>query len=63
MLGKALEVIVDEKADDNVFIARTQKDAPDIDGCVYLEGKFDIGSFYKVKIVDTYEYDLRGILV
>ena len=43
------------------YIARTQYDAPEVDGVVYVKAKgLKIGSFYNVRITDTYEYDLVG---
>lgn len=64
-LGKELEVLIDEPAEnskDNLFLGRTQADAPEVDGMVYVHSKNKInpGDFVKVKITDTYEYDLVG---
>ncbi|MBU0880638.1 MAG: TRAM domain-containing protein [Candidatus Omnitrophica bacterium] len=43
------------------FIGRTQGDAPEIDGVVYVTAEgVKIGDFCKVKITDTLEYDLIG---
>lgn len=63
LIGKELDVLVEEKdAAGNVFIGRTQYDAPEIDGAVFLKRKnLRIGSFYRAKIVDAYEYDLVGV--
>ena len=45
-----------------VFLGRTQYDAPEVDGCVYVKSKrvLKAGDFIKVKISDTLEYDLVG---
>ena len=62
-LGKTIEVLIDEKIDDEKekFIGRTRWDAPDIDGVVYVSGKnIKPGELCKVKIKDTLEYDLVG---
>ena len=62
-LGKSLEVLIDEKADSerDEFLGRTQSDAPEVDGVVYVTGKsIKVGEFCKVKITDTLEYDLVG---
>ncbi|MCX5678509.1 MAG: 30S ribosomal protein S12 methylthiotransferase RimO [Candidatus Omnitrophica bacterium] len=66
-LGKIVDVLIDEKASgednkvSNSFIGRTQGDAPEIDGVVYLTGKgVKVGDFCKVRITDTLEYDLIG---
>lgn len=57
-VGQELEVILDEKN-----IARSKFDAPEIDGVVYLDDEREVGSIQKVKIVDSFEYDLVGELV
>jgi len=59
-IGKALKVLVEGKGE-GYYIARTEYDAPDIDGLVYIKGKnLKIGNFCKIKITDTYEYDIVG---
>ena len=60
-LGKTLEVLVDEE-DNGSYLARTQFDAPEVDGSVYLKSakKLSAGDFVKAKIIDTLEYDLVG---
>ncbi|MBN1526756.1 MAG: 30S ribosomal protein S12 methylthiotransferase RimO [Candidatus Omnitrophica bacterium] len=63
LLGKAVDVLIDEKAGGEKarFLGRTQGDAPEVDGLVHVTGKdLKIGGFYKVKITDTLEYDLAG---
>jgi len=61
-LGKTLRVLIDEQdpQDKSVFLARSEYDAPEVDGCVYVKSKkkLNIGDFVKVKITDTLEYDL-----
>ncbi len=63
-LGKQLRVLIEEQdtQDKRVFLGRTQYDAPEVDGCVYVKSKesLEIGDFVKVKITDTLEYDLVG---
>lgn len=60
-LGRTLEVLVDEEEDGN-YIGRTQYDAPEVDGSVYIRSKKKLapGDFVKVRISDTMEYDLVG---
>lgn len=64
MLGKKLEVLIDEcdEKDPSLFIGRTQADAPEVDGCAYVKSKRKLnpGDFVSAKIIDTYEYDLVG---
>ena len=63
-LGKELDVIIDEQdiQDKSLFLGRTQYDAPEVDGCVYVKSKKGLktGNFVRVKITDTLEYDLIG---
>lgn len=62
-LGRRLKVLVDEKieGEKDKFLARTEGDAPEVDGSVYVTGKgIKPGEFYNVKITDTLEYDLVG---
>jgi ribosomal protein S12 methylthiotransferase len=60
-LGQTLDVLIDEK-DEDCYLGRTQYDAPEVDGLVYVksERKLKPGDFVKVKINDTLEYDLVG---
>ncbi|UCB57072.1 MAG: 30S ribosomal protein S12 methylthiotransferase RimO [Candidatus Omnitrophota bacterium] len=63
-LGKELCLLIDEEtsSDKNIFLGRTEGDAPEVDGCVYVKSgkKLKAGDFVKVKITDTLEYDLAG---
>ncbi|MFC1666713.1 30S ribosomal protein S12 methylthiotransferase RimO [Candidatus Omnitrophota bacterium] len=57
--GRTVKVLIEEKKD--CYIGRTEYDAPEVDGLVYVKGEgLKVGSFYNVRIVDTYEYDLVG---
>ena len=40
-------------------------DAPEVDGLVYVEKRegVEVGKFYPVKVIDSYEYDLVGTVV
>ena len=61
-IDRELTVLVEEKIDDNTYVGRSYIDAPEIDGCTYITADKDlqIGSFVKVKITDSMEYDLIG---
>ncbi len=62
-LGREITVLIDEKVNNTrrSFMGRTEWDAPEVDGTVYVSGKgIKIGGFYKVRINDTLEYDLVG---
>ncbi len=59
--GRVLKVLVEEKEGEN-YIGRTEYDAPEVDGMVYVKDKnLTLGNFYNVRITDTYEYDLVGV--
>jgi len=60
-LNKTISVLVEEKQD-GAYIGRSQGDAPQVDGVVYINTKqpLKIGKFIQVKIIDTLEYDLVG---
>lgn len=65
-LGNAVQVLIDERIDgeENKFLGRTEGDAPEVDGSVYVTGKnIKVGEFCNVKITDTLEYDLVGEVV
>lgn len=61
-LGKTLRVLIEEKQQAHLYIGRSQFDAPEVDGLVYVksEKELPLGSFSDVKICDTLEYDLAG---
>ncbi|NMB82219.1 MAG: 30S ribosomal protein S12 methylthiotransferase RimO [Ignavibacteria bacterium] len=62
LIGKKMKVIIDNKEGD-FFIGRTERDAPEVDGEVLIDGKdktLNIGHFYDVEIYDSNEYDLFG---
>jgi ribosomal protein S12 methylthiotransferase len=60
-LDKTISVLVEEKQD-GAYIGRSQGDAPQVDGMVYINTNqpLKIGKFIQVKIKDTLEYDLVG---
>jgi ribosomal protein S12 methylthiotransferase len=63
-IGQTMTVIVDA-VDEEGAICRSNADAPEIDGNVFIEGVTDlpIGEFVDVEIVDASDYDLWGVLV
>lgn len=58
---RTIDVLIDEKEDDR-YLGRSQYDAPEVDGGIYVRSKRALrpGEFVKVKITDTLEYDLVG---
>ena len=64
-LGRVLPVIVDE-VDDEGATCRTQADAPEIDGNLFIDEGFEgltPGDIVKVHVVEASDYDLWGELV
>jgi ribosomal protein S12 methylthiotransferase len=59
-VGKTLDVLV-EGRDKGIAIGRSYRDAPEIDGMVFIEGNARIGDFVTVKIMGAMAYDLTGI--
>lgn len=65
-LGKRVRVLIDEKSEGRKgsFFGRTEADAPETDGGVYVSGKgIKVGEFYDVRITDALEYDLVGEVI
>ena len=65
MTGRKLRVIVDGYLpDDDVYVARSYKDAPEIDGLVFVYSDRELvtGDMVTVEIKDAREYDLEGVL-
>ena len=66
MIGWEGYVMIEGKvADENVFVGRTYKDAPNVDGLVFVSSdeEFMSGDFVKIKVTGSYEYDLIGEVV
>ncbi|NLY21186.1 MAG: radical SAM protein, partial [Tissierellia bacterium] len=61
-IDREFEALVEEVIDDTNYVGRIYSDSPEIDGVLYIESdsKLEIGSFIKVKIIDSLEYDLIG---
>ncbi len=61
-LDTTLEVLIEEKIDENNYVGRTYMDSPEIDGVTYINSNktLEIGDFVNVKIIDTLDYDLVG---
>lgn len=58
-VGRQIEVVIDE-VDEEGAIGRSQWDAPEIDGCVFLNGETELapGDRLQVEITHSDEYDL-----
>ena len=60
-VGKTLDVLV-EGRDKGISIGRSYRDAPEIDGLVFIEGNAKIGELVPVKITGAMAYDLTGVI-
>ena len=66
MVGKVVTAVIEGKVvDENAYVARTYKDAPGVDGLLFVNTGRELltGDFVKVKVNGVYEYDLMGVLV
>ena len=59
-VGKTLDVLV-EGRDKGIAIGRSYRDAPEIDGMVFIEGDARIGDIVPVRISGAMAYDLTGV--
>jgi len=62
---KILQVLVEQQLEDNLFSARTALQAPEVDGLTFVttrpeSPRIQVGSFARVKVIDTLEYDLMA---
>ena len=65
MKGRVLEVMIEGKvADENAFVGRTYKDAPNVDGLIFVNADVPLmsGDFCRVRVTGALEYDLIGEL-
>lgn len=63
-IGLELDVLVEEKIDDNTYIGRTESDAPEVDGVFYLTaGENRINQIVRARVTDSVEYDLIGVMI
>jgi len=60
--GKVLKVLVEE-AGQSYSIGRAFNSAPEIDGVVVLKGHVEEGLFTNVRITDTFEHDMEGVVL
>lgn len=61
MAGRKFQAIVDGYLpEDEVYVARTYRDTPDIDGCIFFKAPFEIvsGTMVSLMVTDASGYDL-----
>ncbi len=59
-VGKTLDVLV-EGFGDGLSVGRSYRDAPEIDGMIFVEEKLKVGEIVPVKITGAMVYDLTGV--
>ncbi len=65
MKGRELVALVEGKAEDEgVYVARTYRDAPDVDGYLFLPANRELmtGDMVKARVTAAYGYDLMGVV-
>ena len=66
MIGKEVLVMIEGKvADENAYVGRTYRDAPNVDGLIFINTDEELlsGDFARVKVTGALEYDLIGELL
>ena len=66
MIGREVLVMIEGKvADENAYVGRTYKDAPNVDGLIFVESEKELmsGDFARVRITGALEYDLMGEII
>lgn len=66
MIDKEVLAMIEGKvADENVYVGRTYRDAPNVDGLIFINTDEELmsGDFAKVKVTGAMEYDLIGELM
>lgn len=59
-IGRNLTVLIEGRTEDGFSVGRSFRDAPEIDGVVYVEGECPLGEFAEVEVAAAAEYDLFG---
>lgn len=66
MVGREILVMIEGKvADENAYVGRTYRDAPNVDGLIFINTDEELlsGDFARVKVTGALEYDLIGELL
>ncbi len=64
-IGEKISCIVEAITDDGVIVGRTYRDAPEIDGEIYIRADKEVvlpGDIVDVVVIDADEYDMQGVL-
>ncbi|MDY4834953.1 MAG: 30S ribosomal protein S12 methylthiotransferase RimO [Frisingicoccus sp.] len=66
MVGKNLDVLVEGRIpEEGIYVGRTYRDAPEVDGYIFINAEEEIisGDFVTVKVTGADEYDLTGDVI
>ena len=62
-IGKTMDILIEGYREDGVLVGRTYRDAPEIDGLVFVNGEAELGTIVPVQITGVIgDYDLLGTL-
>ena len=66
-IGREFDVIIEGRiADkDHVYVGRTYRDAPNVDGLIFINSEEELmsGDFVRAKVTGSSEYDLIGEII
>ena len=63
MEGRVLDVMIEGRVSgENAYVGRTYRDAPDVDGLIFVQTTEELlsGDFVRVRVTGALEYDLIG---
>lgn len=66
LVGKTIKVLVEGYLyEEEIYVGRSEKDAPKVDGCVFFTSESEVisGDFVFVKITEANEYDVIGDVI
>jgi ribosomal protein S12 methylthiotransferase len=63
-IGNIYEVLIEELAEEGLYVGRSYMDSPEIDGVFYVKSnrELELGDIVMVRAVEYLEYDLIGEL-
>mgnify|MGYP002376726128 CR=1 FL=1 len=67
LVGQTIDVLIEgtgevEGSDEPIAVGRSYRDAPEIDGLVFVEGGAPVGEIIPVRITGAMPYDLSGVV-
>jgi len=67
LVGQTIDVLIEgtgevEGSDEPIAVGRSYRDAPEIDGLVFVEGGAPVGEIVPVRITGAMPYDLSGVV-